>query len=126
MTTDVLTTLDRYNDIPWVDGGRDVQRDGGLDCWGLARKVVLDLNNADLPEDNSEAFARMGELAQVVEAEALQPGDIVLMQRDQHVGVCIGDRVIHTSRSAGVQCVTVEALRRLKLATRALRPWRRP
>ncbi|MEO1277593.1 MAG: NlpC/P60 family protein [Planctomycetota bacterium] len=126
MTMDVLSTLDRYREIPWVDGGRDVDRDHGLDCWGLARRVVLDLTGVELPEDNSEAFARMGELARVVEADELREGDLVLMHRDLHVGVCLGDRIVHSSKTAGVQCITVEALRRLKLATRVLRPRRKP
>lgn len=125
MSMDVLTILDRYRSTPWVDGGRDVDRDGGLDCWGLARKIVIDILGVVLPEDNSEAMARMGELTLVIGADAIRAGDLVLMQRGAHVGVCVGDLVIHSSRNAGVQTPSTAALQRLKLIHKAMRPRRR-
>lgn len=122
---DVLTTLDHYRAIPYVEGGRDLKRDKGLDCWGLARKVVLDMTGVDLPEDNSEAMARMGELTLVISGDAIRAGDLVLMQRGTHVGVCVGDLVVHSSKAAGVQTPSTAALQRMKLIHKAMRPRRR-
>lgn len=120
---DVLTSLDHYRAIPWVEGGRDYERDKGLDCWGLARHVCREITGVELPADDSEAMARMGELCQVLDdAKSIRAGDLVTMQRGLHVGVCIGEHVLHSSKSAGVQLVNVAVVQRLRMAHKVLRP----
>jgi cell wall-associated NlpC family hydrolase len=122
---DVLTSLDHYRSIPWVQGGRDLKRDKGLDCWGLARMVCHQLTGVELPADDSEAMARMGELCQVLDdTRSIRAGDLVTMQRGLHVGVCIGEHVLHSSKTSGVQLVSVAVVHRQKIAHRVLRPRR--
>lgn len=122
---DVLTSLDHYRSIPWVQGGRDLKRDKGLDCWGLARMVCHQLTGVELPADDSEAMARMGELTEVIPPDAIRAGDIVLMNRGAHVGACLGDIVVHISKEAGVQSPSTAAMLRLKIIHKAMRPRRR-
>lgn len=38
--------IDKYRDIPYIAGGRDLN---GLDCWGLVRLVRIDMGRDDLP-----------------------------------------------------------------------------
>lgn len=40
--------LIQYLSIPYVDGGRDIAVDGGLDCWGLVRAARYAVYNKNL------------------------------------------------------------------------------
>ncbi|UYV13740.1 MAG: C40 family peptidase [Phycisphaera sp.] len=121
---DVRTDLERYREIPFAEGGRDLEQDEGLDCWGLARMVCQEMTSVELPIDDSEAMARMGELTEVIDKGTPRAGDLVLMLRGTHVGACIGEYVVHISKSAGVQIMSVAAMARLRIIDKVLRPRR--
>lgn len=111
-----LPNLRQYIGIEFVDRGRDPVRDGGVDCWGLARMVGREFGY-DFPDffvscdDESGVGAIMwSETDDKPRWERLdgpEPGAVVLFSTSQaypqlmtHAGVCISDKeFIHTYRA---------------------------
>lgn len=116
----------RYVGVPYVEGGRDVQRDGGLDCWGLVRLVYAEQYGVNLPayEDaagEDEAVERMArEREGWAQVETPRTGDLVLLRikgREQHVGVVTRPGyMLHVSAvgraGAAVECLDSGSWRR--------------
>ncbi|MGH7132698.1 MAG: NlpC/P60 family protein [Phycisphaerales bacterium] len=91
--------------LKFVDRGLDPVRDGGVDCWGLARLACRRLVGITLPEDPAEALMGEGELVTTCVVGEPRPGDILLFNTGGgnkkrgnetlsdglglHVGVCI-------------------------------------
>lgn len=76
--------------------------DSGLDCSGLVRYVFKESWGKELPR-TSEEMSRLGEK---VNAQELQPGDLVfyntLRRTFSHVGIYLGDnRFIHAPSGGG-------------------------
>lgn len=108
----------QYCGVPFVEGGRDVERDGGLDCFGLARLVLREQFGIVLDEWNGVNWSRhngddraLGRLirrqAQAdgwrkVMADTERPGDVALIwigDAPVHLGVVIGGRdMLHVQR----------------------------
>ena len=88
--------------LDWVDGGRDAQRDGGLDCYGVLVAVL------GLPDDSAEALANADALADPVpEGEACREGDLLIMDGvlgpGRHVGVVLDEfEFVHGIHGVGV------------------------
>ncbi len=101
----------RYVGLLYVRHGRDIERDGGLDCWGLTRFIFKEEFNIDLPAydalytDEAEVdevlqIAAGENLYRPVQIEYVRAGDVVLFSslRD----------VLHTAvmvnRAAFIHC----------------------
>lgn len=84
--------------VPYVERGRDLARDGGLDCYGLVR-VGLARLGVLWPENEAEALACSESLAvRLTSSERPQRGDVVemLMEGRAHVGLMVdGFTVLH-------------------------------
>jgi cell wall-associated NlpC family hydrolase len=86
--------------VPYRYGGSSPE--SGFDCSGLVRHVVAKAAGLKLPGD-ARAISEFGV---PVEAEAMQPGDLVffntLRRPYSHVGIYLGnDRFIHAPSSGG-------------------------
>lgn len=115
----------RYLGVPWVEDGRTLQ---GMDCLGLHLDVLRTQLGIDLPDpqvtvrdpvvpdDWWQHFER-------VEPDALDVGDAIeSIGTPNHVGTVIqGDRVLTTTREAGVITVPVRTYLR---AVRVRACWR--
>ena len=116
-------------DVPWVEGGRDPSRAGGLDCWGVVKVVRerLGLETpdpfavADLDEAPALSEAVLDEFAASWELLGVNPfpeaGDVAVFDgfagAKTHAVVGIGDgMVLHSGRRFGVACVPWGQLRR--------------
>lgn len=102
--------------IPFVDGGRDPKRDGGVDCWGLTMLAarVLGITLPDWPGVSCDASGEVGAImgteaadeARWMRLDAPEPGAVALFRSDPnypdkltHAGVCIGGIwFLHTQR----------------------------
>jgi cell wall-associated NlpC family hydrolase len=90
--------------VAFVEGGRDAEKDGGLDCWGFFRLMrsvaglpvppddVIGYEGGDAPVERGRASGRW---TRVPKAE---PGCLVLFDRIGrgrrfHVGMVLGDGV---------------------------------
>jgi len=85
---------------PYRYGGNSP--DSGFDCSGFVGHVFRQSANLDLPRSSQEMYR----LGQPVEAEQLQPGDLVfyntLRRAISHVGIYLGDdRFVHSPSSGG-------------------------
>jgi peptidoglycan DL-endopeptidase CwlO len=75
----------KYLGVPYVWGGTDAKT--GLDCSGLVQRVYKDLG-IDLPRvaiDQGKAGTAVPNLA------AAQPGDLLVMNGGQHIGIFMGN-----------------------------------
>jgi cell wall-associated NlpC family hydrolase len=75
----------KYLGVPYVWGGTDPKT--GLDCSGLVQRVYKDLG-IDLPRvaiDQGKAGTAVPNLA------AAQPGDLLVMNGGQHIGIFMGN-----------------------------------
>ena len=107
----------KYIGMPWRTGGRDINRDGGLDCWGLVVKFYKEHYHLTLPEfteittkssykECSEKFeVEKGNDTDFVEVEIPQEGDIALFLlagHPIHVGIVLTDnQFMHMDDRAG-------------------------
>ena len=91
-----------YVGLPFAPRGRDLERDGGLDCWGLVRHVYARELGLTLPSFHTDYAdpTVAGQIDPLVVAEAarwraVSPGeeralDVVVLRRGRwraHVGV---------------------------------------
>lgn len=101
----------RYIGLPFSEHGRDR---GGIDCWGLARLVLLEQFNISLPSLAHE-YRRTTDAARIaalVEREVPQwqhiaagserCGDVIVLRlcgQPMHVGVVLGDgQMLHAEQ----------------------------
>jgi cell wall-associated NlpC family hydrolase len=102
--------------IPFVDGGRDPKRDGGVDCWGLTILAarVLGITLPDWPGVSCDASGEVGAImgteaadeARWMRLDAPEPGAVALFATSPeyprlmtHAGCCIGGQYfLHTMR----------------------------
>lgn len=102
--------------IPFVDGGRDPGRDGGVDCWGLVMLagLALGITFPDWPgvscDDSASVGAIMGMESMTPERwtplDKPEIGAVILFKTDpdypevlNHAGICIGGPwFLHTQR----------------------------
>ncbi|MEP7280597.1 MAG: C40 family peptidase [Rubrivivax sp.] len=104
-------------DAPYRLGGSSLAE--GFDCSGFTRQVFATARGWTLPRLAEQQARQSG--WQAVDADALQPGDLVffntLQRAHSHVGIYLGDgRFIHAPRT-GAQ-VRVENLRSAYWRTR--------
>lgn len=120
-----------YVGLPFADRGRKVERDGGLDCWGLVRKILWEQFGHCLPSwgDDYDSCTELETVRGVVKAAipilhaqrvaTPEVGDIVLLRIRGiacHVGLYIGEqRMLHIMRGRNA---VVESLRRPEWARR--------
>ena len=121
--------IDDLFNIPFVAGGMDVRKDGGLDCWGLVGEVyrrvsplsILPPMNVSCKEESSldiheaylhaagsagECFSLSGDIP-VPSIVLIRHGDPVFVN---HVGVYVGDRMfIHTRIKVGVALDSIDS-----------------
>ena len=100
---------DDYLGIPYLPQGRAVGdwRANGLDCWGLACKVLWDLCDIDLDDQVALDLVSQFKSVRLADANVL---DIAMFDKfpDQaHCGVVIrgGKDMLHTTPGAG-SCIT--------------------
>lgn len=119
--------LDRYVGLPFVDGGREFA-DGGFDCWGLVRRILVDDAGVDVPSYSETPAADLGgverDLGEAVANPALWQAvtfprrfDVALMRGRSarggpeipaHVGIMVdGVRVIHTEIAISAAVVAI-------------------
>lgn len=113
--------------VPYVERGRDLARDGGLDCYGLVR-VGLARLRVCWPESEAEALSASTALARRLEAsERPQRGDVVemLVEGRAHVGLMVdGFTVLHMQRETVSVLTPLSTLRRLRAVIGVSRPSR--
>jgi cell wall-associated NlpC family hydrolase len=113
--------------VPYVDRGRDIDRDGGLDCYGLVR-LGLERLGVQWPVDEAEALAAPEGLARrLVDGERPGRGDVVEMsiEGQAHVGLVVdnGFTVLkHGDRRTPSVLVPLAVLRRLRVVVGISRP----
>lgn len=111
----LVTWINRYINIPFVDGGRD---HSGVDCWGLVQLVYQQELGIDLPSyaeisahdlinvARKITVGKDGETWQNVEPDAIQPFDVCVMRffgrkSIGHVGLVVDRKTIfHIERVA--------------------------
>jgi cell wall-associated NlpC family hydrolase len=101
----VSSTALSLRGVPYRNGGTDRQ---GFDCSGFVQ-YVYDQHGMKMPRDVRQQF----EVGREVDADALEPGDLVFFTTvapgASHVGIAVGgDQFVHAPSSAGV--VRVENL----------------
>lgn len=87
--------------IHYKFGGTDP--DNGLDCSAFIALLYKDAGGGDLPRTARE----ISEVGAHIDADALQPGDLVFFRNSQggiaHVGIYVGgENFVHASRKHGV------------------------
>ena len=103
--------------VEYVDNGRDIKTDGGLDCWGLVREVYKRELKINLPEFLlTEKDLRINEFEKQSESnweetKVIKPYAVVLFRLKDytyHCGVVMPDkrRFIHCRKP----CVMIESL----------------
>lgn len=108
--------LNRWVGVPYVFGGRDIDRDGGYDCYGLVMAVLREQCGVELPDWHIEgqgAQATAKAVTTAVQSEVAsqracrvnraQDFDIAVVQRTHlahHVGLVVAEGVLHI----GAEC----------------------
>ena len=108
------TNLNNYVGIKWVYRGREIDRDGGLDCYGLVRLFYKNEYSIELPKwdviassDNPQVtdnLVKSNDLEHdhpFVETITPKTGDVVLMNIlgfPVHVGIFVNDKYLLHSR----------------------------
>lgn len=123
MLTDFAAT---YVGRPFAEGARDLDADGGLDCWGLVRQVYARERGIVLPRFSMVATGDAESIGRAICSEQVstrwsrvnkrtpQVFDVVTMRRrgsklESHCGVIApGRRLLHCERQSGVVCVMLE------------------
>lgn len=106
--------LNKYVGIKWVHRGREIDRDGGLDCYGLVRLFYKNEYNIILPKwdviassDNPQVTDELVKSNGVehdhpfTETSTPKVGDVVLMNIlgfPVHVGIFVNDKYLLHSR----------------------------
>ena len=101
--------------IPFVWGGRDIERDGGLDCWGLVRLVRPEVPDYEADNMSDAAIVMRKKAGDWARVMSPQVGDIVLMGRSSvphHAGILTEAGVLHTQRKTGSVIQSLTLLRR--------------
>ena len=126
----------KYVGTPYVTAGRSLERDGGLDCWGLVRVIVQDLFNFELPayeainthldiNQASEMLVNTPLYKNCEEVDVAQEGDLLLFNivgNPLHVGYALSNtQMIHADRKTGT---VVENFRGKKWQTRLYKIYR--
>lgn len=126
----------KYIGIPYVVAGRSLERDGGLDCWGLVRVIFQDLFNFELPayesinthlsvNQASEMLVNTPLYKNCEEVLEVQEGDLLLFNivgNPLHIGYALSStHMIHADRKTGS---TVENFRGKKWRTRLYKIYR--
>lgn len=113
--------------VPYVERGRDLARDGGLDCYGLVR-VGLARLGVLWPENEAEALAASKALAtRLTNQQRPQRGDVVemLMGGRAHVGLMVdGFTVLHAKSEGASVLTSLSILRRMRAVIGVSRPRR--
>lgn len=113
--------------VPYVERGRDIDRDGGLDCYGLVR-LGLSRLGVEWPADEAEALGHPESLAtRLTPAERPMRGDVaeMLMDGRAHVGLMVdGFTVLHAKREGTSVLTPLSTLRRLRAVIGVSRPRR--
>lgn len=111
--------------VPYVEGGRDRERDGGLDCYGLVRAGLMRLG-LQWPENEAIALATPECLAEPVSGRVPRTGDVVEMVIGdlRHIGLMLDETaVLHAQRGSRSVISTLSGLRRLRIVVGIARPW---
>ena len=113
--------------VPFVERGRSVEEDGGLDCFGVAR-IVCDRMGVALDDPgigtsdigaHVDPIGRGLEGAGFVEVSHPAPGDLVMLDWGgcgtiDHIGVCLGEGLfLHVSVGTVVHGVRIAAAARI-------------
>lgn len=56
----------KYVGLPYKEGGRDFE--GGFDCWGLVRQVILDQTGKELPRLDGVTYNPNGDKRELLKA----------------------------------------------------------
>lgn len=111
--------------VPYADHGTDLERDGGLNCYGLVR-AALSRYGIQWPEDPAQALRGREALARLLESgERPTPGDVVemCMEDGAHLGMLLEDGyVLHAIRGRSSAISRLEMLRRMGAVTGIARP----
>lgn len=101
--------MEQYIGIPYVVGGRTM---AGLDCYGLVWLAEKELFGVSLPsfvygaeDDSVRLFSDNRPMIKAQEVHKPKDGDIVLLfihGVPQHIGLCIGGGVLHSTKRNGV------------------------
>jgi len=102
--------------IPYVEDGMDLVKDGGLNCWGLVRHVMLGIGRHDFPRyeqyvERCSTWLLRGLdsfCTDFVPVIVPEPGDFVALkvpgEGEWHIGIMIDNiTFLHTSRKTGAQ-----------------------
>lgn len=117
----------RYVGLPYAERGRCLELDGGLDCWGLYRRVIFDELGVLLPAWDGVDGRDLALCDEVIRADtsqvwvrvdAAQPFDLVVMRGifrgtdarlhsgEIHCGcMAPGNRVLHVERGHDTVCI---------------------
>lgn len=109
--------MDRYIGIPFVRSGRDIQRDKGLDCYGLACLYYRNEFNIYLPDHThintsehsyqecANSMIQQSTYEDFQQVSTLKKGDLLLYNVGgfpSHIGIYIGDDLmLHTNERSG-------------------------
>lgn len=110
----MMPRWDKYIGIPFVDNGRIVESDGGLDCWGLVRVAYQEQLDIELPMlpnaintvDVSDREKLIVDTAGAVwmEMSDVKEANLMLchLANRTHVGIYIGsNRILNTKENVG-------------------------
>ena len=112
----------KYMTLPWKPRGRDLEKDGGVDCWGLVLLIYKDFYDLSLDdfesispsngytatsEQISSAICGYKDFKEITDApKQAVANDIVIFNaagQPLHAGVCLDNkRFMHMDRNSGV------------------------
>jgi probable lipoprotein NlpC len=125
-----------YIGIPYVKGGRELQRDSGLDCWGLVVAIAKDLRSIDLPKyDTINTHLNINQASSLLVntdlykdcdvVDSVLEGDLLLFKvigNPLHIGYAVSQsEMIHADPSTGT---VIENFRSKKWQSRLYRIYR--
>ena len=98
---DVLVYAEQYLGLPYVWGGKDLNRDGGFDCSGFVSWVYNYVCGMDINSDYTNAAMLYDEWCTPISESEARPGDIVFFKGTyqsinyiSHVGIYCGNGVM--------------------------------
>jgi cell wall-associated NlpC family hydrolase len=125
-----------YIGIPYVKGGRELQRDAGLDCWGLVVVIAKDLRSIELPKyDTINTHLNINQASSLLVntdlykdcdvVDSVLEGDLLLFKivgNPLHIGYAISQsEMIHADPATGT---VIENFRSKKWQSRLYRTYR--